>query len=175
MSFLDDAMRTVSDKFYEKEVDDILGDAEGCDGEPVGFPFTIERLLEVIHDVDRLKKALYYGKKPTELDAVYVDLPVEVKWDRTRIDLLHAALGLVTEAGEILSVLWETEVDLDKVREELGDAAWYYALGLKAVGQTVEENQAAVIRKLRARYPEKFTEQRAIERDLDAEHQAWLG
>lgn len=95
----------------------------------------------------------------------------------TRIDLIHAALGLISEAGEILEEVVESyaddrPVDLTNIREELGDAEWYQALGLRASDATFESVAEQNIEKLRIRYPEKFTSENALNRDLQAEKQA---
>lgn len=88
--------------------------------------------------------------------------------------ILHAGMGLVTEAGELLDALkkatyYGKELDLTNVKEEAGDMLWYLAILFDALGTSFEEEQARVIAKLKARFPEKFTEEAAENRDLEAE------
>jgi len=88
--------------------------------------------------------------------------------------ILHAAMGLVTESGELLDALkkatyYGKELDLTNVKEEAGDILWYLAILFDALGTSFEEEQARVIAKLRTRFPDKFTEEAAENRNLDAE------
>ncbi len=88
--------------------------------------------------------------------------------------LLHAALGLQTESAEFSDALkkhvfYGAKLDKVNLKEELGDIFWYMAIACDALGTTFEEEQARVINKLKTRYPDKFTEDKASTRDLDAE------
>ena len=90
--------------------------------------------------------------------------------------LLHAALGLSTESGELLDcfkkhIYYGKPLDVTNIIEELGDACWYISLALSAIGMSWEDLFAINIAKLRSRYPEKFTSERALVRDLPAEIQ----
>lgn len=90
---------------------------------------------------------------------------------------MHGAMGMVTEAGEAMDMLkkhlvYGKEFDVINAIEEAGDKQWYIALFLDAVGFTMSEAQRRNIAKLRARYPQRFTEAQAITRDLDAERAA---
>ncbi len=89
----------------------------------------------------------------------------------------HAIIGLVTEAGEAMdavkkSLFYNQPFDRTNLKEELGDALWYIAVACQTNGWTMEEVMEANIRKLRVRYPEKFTEQDAEHRNLDEERGA---
>lgn len=87
--------------------------------------------------------------------------------------ILHAAMGFATEAGEIMEALEDSLAgkDFDTVNfmEELGDLNWYQAIALDETGLTLEETCEKNINKLKARFPEKFTETHAIDRDLGKE------
>lgn len=94
--------------------------------------------------------------------------------------LLHAAMGLCTEAGEFTDamkreIFYGKPVDFTNLVEEIGDVLWYVALACNALGVDMSEVMDKNIAKLRTRYPEKFTEQDAINRDLDAEREALEG
>jgi NTP pyrophosphatase (non-canonical NTP hydrolase) len=91
-----------------------------------------------------------------------------------RIRLLHGAMGLCTEAGEIQDLLKRTffygkTFDPINLQEELGDALWYIALLCNAMNWSLEQIMQQNIAKLQARYPEQFTVQHAVNRDLSAE------
>lgn len=95
--------------------------------------------------------------------------------DKRTIRLLHAALGLSTEANEFLDALkkyifYGKDLDLINIGEEIGDSFWYQAIACDELGKSFEEIQVAVIQKLRKRYHEKsFSSEAAINRDLDSE------
>lgn len=86
----------------------------------------------------------------------------------------HAIMGLVTESGELMDVVKKTKLynrEVDKVNlvEEMGDVMWYLAVMADALGVTFEDAWQKNINKLRARFPEKFDLDQAINRDLDIE------
>lgn len=90
------------------------------------------------------------------------------------VDIIHAIVGISTEAGELLDALKKTMFygkNLDKVNldEEIGDVLWYIAIYLNARGKSFEQVFDQNIAKLRTRYPEKFTESHALHRDVNAE------
>lgn len=88
--------------------------------------------------------------------------------------LLHAGIGLSTEAGEFLDALkkhifYGKELDRVNLAEEMGDLFWYSALIADELGVDFESVMERNIAKLKARYGEKFTEERAEKRNLDTE------
>lgn len=88
--------------------------------------------------------------------------------------LIHSVLGLASEVGELADMLkkhiiYGKALDEINVLEENGDVAWYQALGLTAIKRGFEEALERNIAKLKARYGDKFTEEAALNRDLDAE------
>lgn len=90
--------------------------------------------------------------------------------------MLHGAIGIVTEAGELLdamkkSIYYCKALDRTNLIEELGDLEYYMAVLRIELGVSQEEIQERNIAKLRARYPEKFTSEHAINRDLDKERE----
>lgn len=88
----------------------------------------------------------------------------------TQIDLLHALLGLSGEVGELVdpvkkSMFYGKPLDVENIKEEAGDILWYIAGPLcSALGCTLEDLARANVAKLRKRYPEKYTDQAAIDR-----------
>jgi NTP pyrophosphatase (non-canonical NTP hydrolase) len=90
------------------------------------------------------------------------------------IRLLHASMGMVTEAGELLDALkkfifYGKDLDLVNIKEELGDSNWYQAVMLDEIGNSYEEIWAMVIKKLRARHGDEYSAERVVNRDLNNE------
>lgn len=90
------------------------------------------------------------------------------------IRLLHAGIGLATEAGEFLDALKKHVFygkDLDKVNlmEECGDLMWYMSVALDALGYDYKQVMDRNIEKLSARYKNGFTKEAAVNRDLETE------
>ncbi len=80
--------------------------------------------------------------------------------DRDR--LMDAAVGLAEESGEVLGSLRKhayagEQLDVERLRLELGDALWCLAMTARAAGLSLEEVAGANIAKLRDRYPAGFT------------------
>ena len=95
---------------------------------------------------------------------------------RKMIRLLHSAMGVSTEAGELLDALkkhiyYGKKLDETNLQEELGDLFWYLAIMADELDVDFESLMHKNIEKLRARYGEKFTSQKAIHRDLELERQ----
>lgn len=88
------------------------------------------------------------------------------------IRLLHAAMGLCTEANEFLDamkkfIFYGKEIDEVNLAEELGNSDWYKAIACDALDKSFEEIWIAVINKLSKRYAGlMFDEGQAINRDL---------
>lgn len=83
-------------------------------------------------------------------------------------------MGLVTETGEIFDAIKKAKIygkKLDRVNiaEEFGDMFWYLAVGCDSLGITFEEVWDKNIKKLRARFPERYSDDRALNRDLRKE------
>lgn len=174
-------------------------DYEACE-ERVNAPFMTTWLFPVLDTLmraglgaDLIKRHVFYGAELEQLArradgdkkhqeglltaAAHRDLVID---DSEKLELLHALLGLVSEAAELAEALIPVfyhgyEVDFINIAEELGDLRWYSALAASAIGETEEDIEAVNIGKLRARYPEKFSADNALHRDLDAERKALGG
>lgn len=90
------------------------------------------------------------------------------------VRLLHAAMGMCTESGEFMDmlkkhILYGKPIDEPNLKEELGDLEWYVALAIDELKTTFGIIFETNIEKLRARYPNKFTEHDALNRDLEKE------
>lgn len=155
-------------------------------GDAVALNVFIQRVKSAIvalHDLDEIKKALFYGKSYSHLiegrRLNCNNLQLHNLSDNVDkgIDLLHAIIGKATEAGELLEALYKSTIDnhpIDRtnVMEEIGDGFWYDAIALTAIDEHdsgFEQCAALNNAKLRKRFPNKFTETDAINRDLPAE------
>lgn len=174
MSYINQALQTKSTSFHPDKVNFEFF----CD--------TLSTAIAALQDLDKIKKALFYGKDfpagmdwPNPLDGLTChELPVEcfsADEDKAEgIDVLHAILGIATESGELLEALaiglfGDDGFDVVNVAEEVGDIFWYQAILAHVAGKTFEGIQATNIAKLRARFPNKFTEYDAQVRDLASE------
>jgi NTP pyrophosphatase (non-canonical NTP hydrolase) len=88
--------------------------------------------------------------------------------------LEHSVMGVVTEAGELMDAIKKTKIygkQLDHVNliEEAGDLMWYLAILADELQVSFEEIWEKNIKKLRQRYPEKYTDEAAVHRNLTAE------
>ena len=90
------------------------------------------------------------------------------------LDVLHCLVGMQTELGELADpykkhIYYGKDLDKTNVAEELADQIWY-AVNLARI-ENIDLVKALQnnIAKLKVRFPEKFTEQNAIDRNLEAE------
>lgn len=91
--------------------------------------------------------------------------------------LMHAVMGMITELGEFVDplkrhLIYSAALDRTNLGEELGDESWYVAEACNALGARLSAIFERNIEKLRVRFPAKFTEDKALNRDLDAERKA---
>lgn len=83
--------------------------------------------------------------------------------------LLDAAAGLAEESGEILGLVRKHAfqshaLQREKLEIELGDALWCLAVTARSAGMTLEQVAAANVAKLRARYPDGYSDEASRER-----------
>lgn len=142
---------------------------------------TLKKAILALQELDKVKKALFYGvtiEMPSvaslELSCNNLNMQALSDSPHVGIDLIHGIIGKATEAGESLEALFAATIEgvpLDAVNviEETGDGFWYDAITLAALQSNFGEAQTINIAKLRKRYPEKFTEYDATNRDLPAE------
>lgn len=83
--------------------------------------------------------------------------------------LLNGCLGLSGEAGELNDIVkkWifhKKPLDREHMKKEIGDVCWYIADICHSMGFDLGEIFQMNIDKLKARYPEGFSEQRANNR-----------
>lgn len=129
--------------------------------------------------LDIFKKHIFYGKpfnkedlygKVNKLYHPQVDNTLLSKdFDLKTTRLFHAVLGLATEAGELTDALKKNPIDYVNIKEEFGDQSWYNNLGLDVCETTLEEVMKTNIDKLAKRYGDKFSDEKALNRNLDEE------
>ena len=89
-------------------------------------------------------------------------------------DTYHMLMGITTENGELQDMFkkhfaYGKTFDVVNMGEEIGDLMWYVANLCNMYNLDLEDILEHNINKLKARYPEKFDEEHAINRDLDTE------
>jgi len=89
---------------------------------------------------------------------------------------MHMAIGASTEAGELLDAykkwfVYGKPLDKTNVAEEIFDIFWYLINLCRMLGIDPEEGMQNNIDKLTARYPNKFNQKDAINRDLVKERE----
>ena len=133
---------------------------------------------------DTVKKHIFYDREwhdtsddePRDWAAA-----VRARLTSKKVRLLHHALGIVGEGGEIAELVYNHAIlgkplDKIKVMEECGDLLWYMSGMLDEIGFDFSTVMERNIAKLKARYPGKFgLEQAAAERNSEAERAALEG
>lgn len=154
-----------------------------------------KHLMDLLHDyrdvsiaLENVKRFIFYGQKDrvpqmhieTQAPPPYPLNEETARWTR----LLHALLGIFGEGHEMIDCLdlemltspdpaaVTPKFDPVNIQEEFGDNGWYSALGLDAVDISMLQCYRANIAKLYKRYPEKFSETAAAERNLAVETSA---
>ncbi len=77
--------------------------------------------------------------------------------DSQKQRMLHAAMGLVTESGEVLDIFkkhifYGKEIDMVNLKEEIGDILRFLAIFFRELDLDIETSMYDNIEKLRKRY-----------------------
>jgi hypothetical protein len=146
--------------------------------------FAFKAALQLGSAFDDLKRSIYYGqaKDPSVIMGKLGDVQgvevaakdLELVLTPEQYRMLHAAFGLVTEAVEFLETVAKNitdgvPIDPVNIMEECSDLDWYMAIPMNLYGFTIEQTLQANIAKLKVRYPNKFSLEAAVNRDLEAE------
>lgn len=88
--------------------------------------------------------------------------------------LINGVMGLCGESGEAIDIVKKHlaqghELDKEHLAKELGDIAWYLAETAYAIGYPLEEIFQMNIDKLKKRYPEGFSTERSLSRNVEEE------
>jgi len=137
--------------------------------------------------MDKLKKNIFYGKHftieefnslsrdATNANELIHEVTMKSKLNKRELAVdprvLHSIMGIFTESSELIEALdvhlfEETALDAVNLKEEFGDLLWYQAIGVDATKMDYADVFNTVIAKLKTRYPDKFTSDHAINRDL---------
>lgn len=89
---------------------------------------------------------------------------------------IHMLMGMMTEVGELTDqfkkhLAYGKDIDWVNVKEEIGDLMWYISEFANNHQFDLEEILETNISKLQQRFPDKFTSDDAINRNLNAERQ----
>ena len=81
-------------------------------------------------------------------------------------------LGLCGEAGEVVELFKKHighghELNTSKLEKELGDVLWYISAIATGLSLSLDDIAQHNINKLKARYPDKFSAERSINRDVE--------
>ena len=163
-----------------------------------GMLATLQMLAAAASMADKLKRHIFYGDKAkldeqkffndaetlvAKLNDIHEfaehealtksDDGVDQGLFEPNIRVLHAGLGMFSESGELLeAIIKQIEtgtLDMVNTGEEGGDQLWYQAILADETGVSIEHNMEANIAKLAKRYPDKFSEEAAVTRDLAGE------
>lgn len=150
--------------------------------------YVLGAFVTITEMLDCLKKKIYYNNSE-KYNSEFHDLAQRLQFltacsDRHHdipenevldIDprLFHGVIGAATESGELVEALQKAingdDADLINIMEEVGDSMWYFAILADTMGISIETAMERVIAKLKKRYPEKYTDDLAENRDLAAE------
>lgn len=151
----------------------------------------IDSFISLGNVLDQIKKNSFYGREFNEqlieenlANAMEFVEDLDFFWnsdkkhtitsDETESRVLHGIIGCTTEVVELLeavnkSILVEEPLDRTNVLEECADLLWYIAIIFNTLGANPSNVMETVINKLKERYPDKFTSEAAINRDVVAE------
>jgi len=153
------------------------------------FHLVLTNFIKAANDLDKIKKALFYGKAHDLKDLKWwgVDISDTPLGDGTikqwgedykvQPQLIHSILGIAGESGELVELLLEglysDEFDTVNLFEELGDIFWFLHIPYKLAEDPdlnkYQNTLRANLVKLDKRYKKKFSNEQAINRDLDQE------
>ena len=156
--------------------------------DPELFAYALKTFIASGNILDCFKKNVFYGKDTQNEMYKWTRAIQYYQYQIQRIDseptidprVFHALIGIATEAAELMEALDKTlsdneDMDYVNVLEEFGDINWYEAIGVDAIsshldgGRDFESVLTVNIDKLKKRFPEKFTNEEAINRNLEEE------
>ena len=85
--------------------------------------------------------------------------------------LINGVMGLCGESGEVIDIVKKHlaqghELDKEKIVKELGDVAWYMAEIATVLDVELEDVLVQNIEKLKKRYPEGFSTEKSVNREV---------
>jgi len=96
------------------------------------------------------------------------------KLESKLMDNIHMLFGMETEIAELSDIYkkhiaYKKDIDWVNAKEELGDLLFYVASFCRINNFDLEEILETNVKKLESRYPNKFTEYHALNRNLPKE------
>lgn len=167
--------------------------AEGVTVSQDAFLGVVQMIISANNLLDQFKKHIFYGRAidsavwktntqlinealgaaalPFNLD--HPGTPT-ISFNPDTLRVVHGIIGASTESGELLEALVaglisDKPFDAVNISEEMCDTMWYFAILCDSLNIDLPAGLGRNIEKLRARYPEKFTEHDAQNRDLSVE------
>lgn len=132
--------------------------------DPQDFHATLGLLLTLTGSIGHIKAAVYYGRDTTDDEVQFHPCPRLETMTDLQLRRLHGVLGLISEAVEIYNEIIVPDSDEEKIDKEIGDVCWYLAELLRDNSTPASEIFRKNIDKLRKRYPEGFSTDRANNR-----------
>jgi len=143
----------------------------------------MKAIIEFSQTLDEFKKCIVYGAEMPDTFDLGKSIPSEmyqatVTLRAIEMETMHAVMGLITEVGEVADLLLTNiavndgdpdKLDIANLAEELGDIKWYEAILLRLYDLDDGKIRETNIKKLQARFPEKFDSHKALNRDLETE------
>lgn len=136
-----------------------------------------EKYRQLLCELKDAVQALDYYNKENPSGDMQKELVTTLD-NQTDIRLFHGMLGIMTESSEMAGILFDLlvngKIDTVNLLEEMADGAggtnsWYGAIIVDALKVDPHLPMINVINKLRARYPERYSDHLAENRNLDAE------
>ena len=126
---------------------------------------TLQTIVQACDTLDGIKKSIYYADDSK--------LAQQLEKDIIQIDsrILHGIIGITTESGELVQALLanlvdDKKLDIVNIHEEMHDISWYMAILHDVLKLSWMQGLINNIQKLRKRFPLKFTNINAKERNL---------
>lgn len=155
------------------------------------FDAALNAFVAASEIIDLYKRSVYYAGYQIDRDKLAkfaVDLEGAASWLRMHLDQVtdgektdinvntrtaHGIIGMATEVGEVVAAfrdhLKDDTLDTINVAEEIGDVNYYEAVVVDSLGTSIDDCNAAVVRKLQKRYPDGFSSEKALNRNLEVE------
>lgn len=134
----------------------------------------VEDVIEESQYLDRVKKYAIYNDDKYGLSKWKAPVSAEIKFKNSilnpsQCELLHAAIGIAGEAGELLDAVrkhvFEGEpLDEDNLKEEAGDIIFYLEALIQTMRFSVHEIITGNMAKLSKRYDGGYSDKQAQER-----------
>ena len=129
----------------------------------------------------KLKGHLFYGRELKNADLAQNQIDRDGLIQRMQNvppDLIHSILGMADELAEITEVISDyiysgKRIDWENINEEYGDLLWFWSCGNSCRGMKNEKIAEMNIEKLRKRFGDKFSEEKANNRNLEEERKVF--